>query len=69
MEDVLFLIRRLAEGMRIGYYDDVQVTYRVHDDNSSASVSGAGSGKLLPVYEEQVMGLEALQRSSALQAA
>jgi glycosyltransferase involved in cell wall biosynthesis len=66
VEDVLFLIRRLAEGMRIGYYDDVQVTYRVHDDNSSASVSGAGSGRLLPVYEEQVMGLESLQRSTTL---
>jgi glycosyltransferase involved in cell wall biosynthesis len=66
VEDVLFLIRRLAEGMRIGYYDEVQVTYRVHDDNSSASVSGAGSGKLLPVYEEQVLGLESLQRSTTL---
>ncbi len=62
VEDVLFLTRRLAEGMRIGYYDDVHVVYRVHDDNSSAAVSGAGP-TLLPVYEEQVKGFEALQRS------
>jgi glycosyltransferase involved in cell wall biosynthesis len=67
VEDVHFLIRRLVEGLRIGYYNEVQVVYRVHDDNSSASVSGAGAGRLLPVYQEQVLGLEALRRSTRLQ--
>ena len=60
-EDVQFLVRELVRGTRVGYVRDVQVVYRVHDDNSSASVAGGGAQKLLPVFEEQVRGLQALR--------
>jgi len=66
VEDVLFLIRRLAEGMRVGYYDKVQVVYRVHEGNSSASASAGSTAHMLPIYEEQVRGFEAIARSVAL---
>ena len=58
VEDVLFLVRALHRGLSIGFIDDVQVVYRVHDDNSSGSAAGAGSVRLLPIFQEEVRGLE-----------
>ena len=58
VEDVLFLIRALSRGLRIGYIPDVLVTYRVHDDNSSASTRAATPARLLPIFEEEVRGME-----------
>jgi GT2 family glycosyltransferase len=67
VEDVLFLIRRLAEGLRIGYCEDVQVVYRVHEGNSSASAHGGSNAHMLAIYEEQVRGLERVAQSVVLQ--
>jgi glycosyltransferase involved in cell wall biosynthesis len=58
VEDVLFLARALSRSLTIGYIDDVHVVYRVHDDNSSASATGVGSVRLLPIFEEEVRGFE-----------
>ena len=65
-EDVQFLTRQIAGGLRIGYVTDVSVVYRVHDDNSSASVAGRDASSLLPVFEEQARGLRALRHELAL---
>jgi glycosyltransferase involved in cell wall biosynthesis len=61
VEDVLFLVRALSQGLTIGYINEVLVVYRVHDDNSSASATGAGAARLLPIFEEEVRGIERLR--------
>ena len=58
VEDVHFLIRAMANGAKLAYFTDVHVIYRVHDDNSSASAAGAGASRLIPIFEEQVRGIE-----------
>jgi glycosyltransferase involved in cell wall biosynthesis len=68
VDDVLFTIRMLAAGATLGYFDDVHVVYRVHADNSSAAAAGATNARLLPVFIEQVHGLERLKREVALPA-
>lgn len=65
VEDVLFLIRSLVAGTRLGYFTDVHVIYRVHQDNSSASAGGAAD-RLIPIFEEQVRGYERLRAECAL---
>jgi glycosyltransferase involved in cell wall biosynthesis len=61
VEDVLFLIRSIASGLRIGYLRDVLVVYRVHGDNSSASSASTPIERLLPILDEQVRGFRRLQ--------
>jgi glycosyltransferase involved in cell wall biosynthesis len=61
VEDVLFLIRALARGLRIGYRTDVQVIYRVHEGNSSASAAGVGLESLRRICLESVQGLERIR--------
>ena len=68
VDDVLFVVRRLAEGARLAYFDDVHVIYRVHQENSSASATGASAERLLPVFQEQVRGMERVKREVALPA-
>lgn len=66
VEDVLFVARALARGMRFAYLTDVHVIYRIHDANSSASAAGASAASLLPIYQEQVRGLERIRKEVAL---
>jgi hypothetical protein len=66
VEDVLFLIRFLAEGGRIAYFDDVHVIYRVHADNSSASASGHTPSRQVRIFSEKVLGLERVAREAPL---
>lgn len=61
VEDVLFLVRALSRGVRIAYVDLPLVIYRVHDDNSSASVANGTPARLLPIFQEEVRGLERLK--------
>ena len=68
VEDVLFLVRALSRGVRIGYIDEVLVVYRVHEGNSSASATGANAARLLPIFEEEVRGLERLRADVSLPA-
>ena len=58
VDDELFVVRVLADGGRLAYYDDPHVVYRVHDDNSSGSASSGAPEKRLKIYEEMVRGFE-----------
>lgn len=60
VEDSQFLLRALVRGMRLGYLTDVQVVYRMHDENSSASAAGGDRRQIRRVIEEKVRGLERL---------
>ena len=66
VEDVLFVARALARGIRFGYLTDIHVIYRIHDGNSSGSVAGASSATLLPIYQEYVRGLERVDHEVTL---
>jgi len=68
VEDVLFLVRSLASGTRLGYYPDVHVVYSVHHDNSSASAAGGTMDRFIPIFEEQVRGFERLRTECELPA-
>jgi glycosyltransferase involved in cell wall biosynthesis len=65
VEDVYFLIRRLAAGITIGYLDDVYVTYRVHETNSSAS-GGNSTERLEEVFREQIRACARVLRETPL---
>jgi len=60
-EDQLFVIRALKHGHCFGYLDTVQVEYRVHDANSSASATGQTLERQLAVYRPVVRGFEQLR--------
>ncbi len=66
VEDSQYLLRALARGVRLAYFTDVHVTYRMHEDNSSASAVGAGRRRLRTIIEEKVRGLERLRRQLPL---
>ena len=65
VEDVYFLIRGLAAGVTIGYLDDVYVTYRVHDDNSSASGTN-NPRRLEEISHEQIRACERVLSETSL---
>jgi len=58
VEDALFLLRALCRGLQIGFIDEVQVIYRVHAGNSSAAGTAPDAERLIPIYEEEIRGLE-----------
>lgn len=59
-EDQLFVIRALALGKRLGYFDKVLVDYNEHESNSSASGSDRNLEKLLVIMRALVRGYEEL---------
>lgn len=64
-EDVLTLIRFLAEGRKIAYFDNVHVRYRIHADNSTAPGGGAVD-KSVRVYSGMLKGAEAFRAEGVL---
>jgi glycosyltransferase involved in cell wall biosynthesis len=64
-EDGMFLVRSLAAGHRIGYFDNVHVLYHVHGSNSSG-VSGTSVRKHIRIQEAFVRGYEELARELPL---
>jgi cellulose synthase/poly-beta-1,6-N-acetylglucosamine synthase-like glycosyltransferase len=60
-EDESLLIRALAEGMRIGYFDAVHAVYRVHADNLSGAAVGKDAQRSMRVFGQLVQGLERIQ--------
>ena len=60
VDDELFVIRVLAEGVRFGYFLDSHVLYRMHDDNSSGSSGGMSASRHLAIFRETTEGLEQL---------
>jgi glycosyltransferase involved in cell wall biosynthesis len=68
VEDVLFLVRALVKGLRVGYLKDIHVIYRIHEGNSSGSAAGASRGALYRVRRESVVGLERIRDEMVLTA-
>jgi hypothetical protein len=66
VEDSLFLLRALGRGLRIGYRRDVQVIYRIHEGNSSASAAGLSLENLRRICLESVQGLERVRAEKIL---
>jgi glycosyltransferase involved in cell wall biosynthesis len=69
VEDSLFLARALARRIRLAYFTDIHVIYRIHDANSSGSVAGGSREGLLRIYREHVRGLARLENETAFSAA
>jgi glycosyltransferase involved in cell wall biosynthesis len=59
-EDQLIVVRALAAGHRIGYFDNVHVIYHEHAANSSASGSDRNLEKLLTILTAEARGFEEL---------
>lgn len=68
VDDVMFLVRALVRGARIGYLNDVHVIYRIHDDNSSGSSTAINRSSLARIRTESIVGLERLDRDLPLTA-
>jgi hypothetical protein len=68
VEDVLFLVRALLRGLRVGYLNDIHVIYRIHEGNSSGSAAGASRGALYRIRRESVVGLERIRKEIVLTA-
>jgi len=68
VEDVLFLVRALVRGLRVGYLTDVHVIYRIHEGNSSGSAAGASLAALYRIRRESVVGLERIRDEMPLTA-
>ena len=68
VDDVMFLVRALVRGVRIGYLNDVHVIYRIHDDNSSGSSTASNRSSLARIRNESIVGLERLDRDLPLTA-
>jgi hypothetical protein len=66
VEDVLFLVRAMLRGARMGYLDDIHVIYRIHDGNSSGSAAGASRDALYKIRRESVVGLERIRDEMTL---
>ncbi|HVW39576.1 MAG TPA: glycosyltransferase family A protein [Pirellulales bacterium] len=65
-EDQLIVVRKLAEGRRFAYYDDVHVIYNVHEANSSAAAAGSDWTKLARVFRLEIAGYEQLANTCPL---
>jgi len=59
-EDRLMLVRALADGRRVGYFDEIHVEYRIHEGNSTAPGADVSIGKRLRVVETMIRGYEEL---------
>jgi glycosyltransferase involved in cell wall biosynthesis len=66
VEDVFFLTRALARGIRLAYLANVQVVYRIHGGNSSGSAAGLNREAFCRIRRESILGLERLQQELAL---
>jgi len=60
VDDEMFVIRRLADGARFGYFLEPHVIYQVHSDNSSASSTGLAVEKSIAIFQEMTAALEQL---------
>lgn len=59
-EDQLLVIRALAAGFRLAYFDAVHVVYHVHDENASAASVASSVEKQVDVFRTMIDGYEAL---------
>ena len=66
VDDVMFLVRALVRGVRLGYLTDVHVIYRIHEGNSSGSSTDSNRESLARIRRESIVGLERLDRELVL---
>ncbi len=67
-EDVLFLIRLVAAGKRLAFFDEVHVIYNMHGEHSSAASAGGRVAleKHLDIFSALVRGFEDLREELRL---
>jgi GT2 family glycosyltransferase len=65
-EDQLLVLRALAAGHCLAYFDAVHVVYRVHNANSSGAAQGASLERRLQIYQALVRGFESLRNEVQL---
>jgi glycosyltransferase involved in cell wall biosynthesis len=65
-EDQVFVIRVLAAGFRLGYFESVHHVYHVHTQNSSGSARGISVDKQTRIYLDLIRGFEELPGLIAL---
>jgi len=65
-EDQLTVIRALAAGRRLGYFDAIHVIYHEHDQNSSGAGTNKDCQRLLSVFQGVTRGFEELGNSLPL---
>jgi len=68
-EDLLMVVRALASGYRMAYFNKVHVIYHVHEQNSSAVGLGSSLEKRLQIHEALLRGFEDIRKEVALTAA
>lgn len=59
-EDQVFLIRTLAAGFKLAYFDRVHHVYHVHAANSSGSARGLSLERQARIYQDLIRGFEEL---------
>jgi glycosyltransferase involved in cell wall biosynthesis len=59
-EDQVFLIRAIAAGFRLAYFDRVHHVYHVHEANSSGSARGLSVERQARIYEDLIRGFDEL---------
>jgi glycosyltransferase involved in cell wall biosynthesis len=57
VDDEMFVIRALAEGVVFAFLDEVHVVYRVHSGNSSGSATGVEGEKDISIFQEMTASL------------
>lgn len=67
-EDQIFVVQVLKAGFQLGYFDDVHVVYRMHNECSSARYSPGRLDKAVAGLRELIGAYEALQRTTKLTA-
>ena len=65
-EDELYPVRAMKRGFRLGYFDDVHLIYRFHQNNSSTAAIGASVEKKLRVTAAAARGYEELAQQVEL---
>jgi glycosyltransferase involved in cell wall biosynthesis len=60
-EDQVVVVRALAAGRRLAYFDNIHVIYHEHEQNSSATGSDRNLEKRLQIFRALVRGFEELR--------
>ena len=65
-EDQIIVIKALKAGRKFAWINNVHVTYRVHDANSSASSVNSDADQKVHVLEKEINGFEDMLKQSLL---
>ncbi len=68
-EDQLIVVKALADGHRLGYFDAVHVVYHIHTDNSSSCAASQPTDKHERLFRKLADGFERLRQRVPLNTA